>query len=62
MLRIVFKDSEIRDYKNDEYTDYHYDGKVFAVINDKQWIGIYNIDAIAAVEYRKEPYSDIFSS
>lgn len=62
MLRIVFKDDEIKEYEENEYTDYHYDGKVFVVINDKQWIGIYNIDVIAAVEYKKGRYDEVFSS
>lgn len=50
MLRIVFKNDEIKEYEENEYTDYRYDGKVFAVIKDKQWIGIYNIDVLAAVQ------------
>ena len=51
MLKIVFKDGNIKKYKPKEYTDYYYDKKVFVVIKKKQWIGIYNIDCIATVEY-----------
>ena len=51
MLKIVFKDGETKKYKEGEYTDYHYDGKVFAVIKGKRWIGLYNIDCIACVRY-----------
>lgn len=62
MLRIVFKDSEVKEYKENEYTDYTYDGKVFVVINNKQWIGIYNMDAVATIEYIKGRYDNLFSS
>lgn len=74
MLKIVFKNSEVKNYRETEYTDYHYDGKVFAVINDKQWIGIYNMDAVATIEYIagmdavatieyiKGRYDEVFSS
>ena len=54
MLRIVFKDGSIRKYKKKEFTDYYYDRKVFVVIKKKQWVGIYNIDAIATVEYEEK--------
>lgn len=54
MLRIVFKDGSVRKYKKKQFTDYYYDKKVFVVIKKKQWIGIYNIDAIATVEYLED--------
>lgn len=54
MLRIVFKDGSVRKYKNKRFTDYYYDRKVFVVMNKKQWVGIYNIDAIATVEYLED--------
>lgn len=50
MLKIVFKDGNIRKYKEKQYTDYYYDRKVFAVIKKKKWVGIYNMDAIATIE------------
>ena len=53
MLRIVFKDGSVRKYKKSQFTDY-YDKKVFVVIKKKQWIGIYNIDAIANTEYLED--------
>lgn len=51
MLRIVYKNGEVIIYQADQYTDYSYDGKCFIVINGKQWIGIYNMDCVSAVEY-----------
>ena len=54
MLKICFKNGEIKKYKHKEYTDYYYDGKVFVVIRKKQWIGIYNLDCIATVEYLED--------
>ena len=53
VLRIVFKNGEIIKWKGKRFTDYKYDGKCFIVINKKQWVGIYNLDCIAAVEYVK---------
>lgn len=49
-LRIVFKDGNEKKYKSKEFTDYWYDGNVFVVIRKKQWVGVYNMDCIAAVE------------
>ncbi len=54
MLKIVFKNGETKKYKPDEFTDYYYDRKVFVVLKKKQWIGIYNIDCVASVEYKEE--------
>lgn len=54
MLRIVFKNGEIVKYKKKEFTDYYYDKVCFVVINKKQWVGIYNLDCIAAIEYVKK--------
>ena len=54
MIKIVFKDGSTRKYKKNDFTDYYYDKKVFVVINKKQWIGVYNIDCIATVEYKKK--------
>lgn len=51
MLRIVFKDRETKMYGADEFTDYEYDQQCFIVTKDGQWIGIYNIDCIACIEY-----------
>ena len=51
MLKIVFKNGEVKKYKKKEFTDYYYDSKMFVVIKKKQWIGMYNIDCIACVEY-----------
>lgn len=53
MLRIVFKSGEVIKWKKKQFTDYKYDGKCFIVINKKQWVGIYNLDCIAVVEYVK---------
>lgn len=49
-ITIDFKNGEICHYSPSEYTDYQYDGKYFIVINEKQWIGFYNLDEIRYVE------------
>ena len=56
MIEIVFQNGDIASYKPDEYTDYKYDGKYFIVMNDKMWIGFYNLAVIEyiTIEYIKE--------
>lgn len=51
MLRIVFKNGEVIKWKKKQFTDYKYDGKCFIVILKKQWVAIYNLDCLAAIEY-----------
>ena len=49
-IEIIFKNGEEAHYTPDEFTSYQYvDGGYFVVIRDKQWIGIYNMDAIVYV-------------
>ena len=55
MLRIVFKNGEVLVYRGSDFSDYTYDGKCLIVIRGKQWVGIYNIDAISAMQYVDEP-------
>lgn len=42
-LEVWLKDGNVDVYNSSDYDDYYYDGKVFAVIKDKRWIGIYSI-------------------
>ena len=58
MLKITFKDSEVVFWDEDEFDDYFYDGKVFAIIKGKQWVGLYNIDCIAAIVYSEDGFDD----
>ena len=50
MIEIVFRNGDMTHYAQDEYTDYKYDGKYFIVINQKQWIGFYNLDCVEYIE------------
>lgn len=52
-IDIILKDGRTITYKEDEYTEYKYDGKVFAVIMGQQWIGIFNIDTIEYITIGK---------
>lgn len=36
-------------WNENEYTDYTYDGKIFAVIKEKCWVGIYNIENVIEI-------------
>lgn len=49
MIKIVFKNGSIAKWKKKEYTDYKYDGKVFIIIKDEQWVGFYNMDSVVSV-------------
>ena len=52
MLEITMKNGNIITYEADSYTDYSYQGAVFVVMKDHQWIGIYSMDMIAFIEYK----------
>ena len=49
MIKIVFKNGCIVKWKKKEWTDYKYDGKLFIVIKNGEWVGFYNIDSIVSV-------------
>ena len=49
MIKIVFKNGCIVKWKKKEWTDYKYDGKLFIIIKDGEWVGFYNIDSIVSV-------------
>ena len=58
MIEIAFKNGNFISYKPEEYTDYKYDGKVFVVIYDKQWIGLYNMDYIMYIEIERAKHDE----
>lgn len=41
-LRIVLKNGNIREYHNNEYTDYIWKSEAFVVLYEEQWIAIFN--------------------
>lgn len=49
MIKITFKNGNVCTWGKPQYTDYKYDGKCFIVIQNEQWVGIYNIDSIISV-------------
>lgn len=52
-ITIVFNNGHMITYTGDEYTEYKYDGKIFVVIRDTQWIGLFNIDAVEYITVGK---------
>ena len=58
MIEIAFKDGNFITYKSEEYTDYIYDGKMFIVIFDKQWIGFYNMEYIMYIEIERAKHDE----
>ncbi len=49
MIKMVFKNGCVVKWKKKEWTDYKYDGKLFIIIKDGEWVGFYNIDSIVSV-------------
>lgn len=47
---IEMKDGNVIRYEFAEYTEYRYDRRCFIVINGDQWIGIFNMDAVACIQ------------
>lgn len=46
MISVNLRNGVNDEWNDDEYTEYKYDGKVFAVIKDNKWVGIYNINVV----------------
>ena len=54
MIKIVFKNGDMTNYKPEDYTDYKYDGKYFIVIREKKrWIEFYNLDCVEYIEVKR---------
>ena len=53
MIQITLTNGSYICWDKDQYTDYLYDGKVFAVIRGSQWVGIYNIDRVQEIRIDK---------
>ena len=59
MIQITMVNGSYICWNKDQYTDYLYDGKIFAVIRDSQWVGIYNIDRVQEIRIDKQKGSVI---
>lgn len=53
MIQITMTNGSYICWNKDHYTDYLYDGKIFAVIRGSQWVGIYNIDRVQEIRIDK---------
>lgn len=53
MLTIIMKDGNIREYKQDEFTDYEWRKEIFIVIKGGQWIGMFNWDSVKEVYFTR---------
>ena len=49
MIQITMTNGTYICWKDEQYTDYMYDGKVFVVIKGSKWVGIYNIDHVREI-------------
>ena len=49
MIIITLTNGNQVKWKEEEYTDYRYDGKCFIVIRNNKWVGIYNMDSVISV-------------
>lgn len=53
-ITITFKNGESVTFNKNDWDDYSYDGKSVIVKNEGAWVGIYNLDIVAAVELAKD--------
>ncbi len=53
MIQITMMNGVYDEWKPEQYTDYMYDGKCFIIIKEKQWVGIYNMDAVRKIAIDK---------
>lgn len=50
MIKIFLLDGEVIKYRREEYSEYIYDGNYFIVINNNQWIGLYNLELVKYIK------------
>ena len=53
MIQITMANGRYICWDKEQYTDYMYDGKVFVIIKDSQWVGIYNINQVREIRVDK---------
>lgn len=53
MIQITMANGSYICWDKEQYTDYMYDGKVFVIIKNSQWVGIYNINQIREIRVDK---------
>ena len=51
VLTVVMKDGNIHEYDKNDFSDYEWRKEAFIVINDKQWIAMFNWDCVKEVIY-----------
>ena len=49
MIQITMLGGNYIYWEKEQYTDCLYDGKVFAIVKDSQWVGVYNIDQVKEI-------------
>lgn len=49
MINITLKNGNVVTWKESEYTDYAYDGKMFIVVKEHVRVGFYNVDNIISI-------------
>lgn len=59
IIKITFKNGQSSaEWKTskEEWDDYAYDGKLFVIKKDHEWVGLYNMDSVISVVIRRENY------
>ena len=51
VLTVVMKDGNIHEYDKNDFSDYEWRKEAFIVINNKQWIAMFNWDCVKEVIY-----------
>lgn len=49
MLKLILKNSCEVKWKDNEYDDYYYDGRVIVIRKDNRMVGLYNIDNVISL-------------
>lgn len=49
MIKIKMKSGALVEWKENEFTDYAYDGKMFIIVKNHIRVGFYNVDNIISI-------------
>lgn len=53
-ITIIMRNGHIYNWELPRFSDYMYTDKLFVVLDNEQWVGIYNINEVEAIEIKKD--------
>ena len=48
-IKIFTKSGKLILFNEDDWDDYHYDGKFFIIKKNNTWVGFYNLDKVVSI-------------